>query len=184
MRPVFLKGENIMLSPLSAKHDLTDYASWLNDQETVLFIAGGKFPSTKEALAEYIDSCKHSNEGMLLGIFLNKSYKHIGNIALNHIMWKDRYADIGVLIGDKKSRGKGYAIEAVKLLTEHAFYKLNLHKIYAGMVKENKASINAFNRLGFKIEARFRKHCFVNNRYLDCYKMGLLKEEYKGIVTR
>lgn len=179
MRTVFLKGHNVLLSPLSKKHDLREYANWLNDQETVLFICSGRFPATLEGLEDYIDSYKARTDGMLLGIFLKKTMKHIGNITLSQINWKDRHADIGILVGDKEARGKGYAAEAIKLIVEHAFCKLNLHKLYAGMVKDNKASERAFKKAGFRTEARFKKHFYLNGEYLDCYKMGLLKEEYK-----
>ena len=135
VRSVFLEGKNISLRPLSKEDGFGNYASWLNDQETMLFMGSGRFPSTIEGLKEHIDFYNKSKDGMLLGIFLKKSSKHIGNITLHQISWKDRHAEIGILIGDIKSRGKGYATEAISLISDHAFNKLNLRKLYTGMVK-------------------------------------------------
>lgn len=179
MRRVFLESKNIFLRPLSKEDGFDNYANWLNDQETTLFIGSGKFPSTIEGLRGYIDFYNKSKDGMLLGIFLKKSSKHIGNITLHQISWKDRHAEIGIIIGDKKSRGKGYATEAVRLVADHAFNKLNLRKLYTGMIKGNEASKRAFEKVGFKVEGVLRGHFYLNGKYLDCYRMGLLRNEFK-----
>ena len=179
VRLVFLEGKNILLSPLSKEDILVDYASWLNDQETTLFMESGRFPVSVDVLKSYIDKFNNSKDGMLLGIFLKKPTKHIGNITLHTIDWKNRCAEIGIFIGDKQSRRKGYATLAINLIADHAFNKLNLHKLYTGMAKVNEASKSAFEKVGFKIEGVLREHLFLNGEYLDCYRMGLLKDEYQ-----
>lgn len=78
-----------------------------------------------------------------------------------------------------ESRGKGYATEAIHLIVEHAFNKMNLRKVYAGMVHGNEASKKTFEAVGFHVEGTLRKHFYLNGKYLDCYRMGLLKSEYK-----
>ena len=42
--------------------------------------------------------------------------------------------------------GKGYATEAIELVTDYAFKKLNLHKLTAGCYQLNEAAIKAFQR--------------------------------------
>lgn len=181
MRQIFLEGKNIFLSPLSKEDILNDYAGWLNNQETTLFMGSGRFPLTIDALKGYIDSYNSSKDGMLLGIFLKKTSrhtKHIGNITLHQIDWRNRHAEIGILIGDNKSQGKGRATEAICLISEHAFNKLNLRRICTGMVKGNEGSRRAFEKAGFKVEGMLREHFYLNGKYLDCYRMGLLKSEF------
>ena len=179
MRPIFLKGKRIFLSPLFDKQDLKSYASWLNDQETTTFMGSGRFPVSEKDLKNYAASYRRNKNGMLLGIFLNKSKKHIGNIALHMIDWRNSNAEIGIIIGDKKSRGKGLATEAIRLIVEHSFNRLNLHKLYAGMAEGNEASRRAFQKVGFKVEATLREHFYLNNRYLDCCRMGIIKNKIK-----
>jgi len=178
MISAFLKGKAIFLQPLSPEHNLDEYLSWINDQETTLYMGSGRFPQTRDSLKIYIDSFKNSKNGMLLGIFLNKGSKHIGNITLQQIDWLNRFAEIGIFIGNKKFRGKGYSKEAITLVVEHAFRKMNLMKIYAGMIEGNEISRKAFESIGFKIEGVFRSHFYLDGRYLDCYRLGLLKKEY------
>ena len=180
MRALFLEGRNILLGPLSGKEKLESYAQWINDQETTLFMGSGRFPANKEDLRDYIESYSRSKDGMILGIFTKKNKRHVGNITLHLIDWRNRNAEIGVLIGDKKLRGKGYATEAVRLVADHAFNKLNLRKLYTGMVKVNEASKRAFEKVGFKVEGILREHFYLNGKYLDCYRMGLLRSESMG----
>jgi RimJ/RimL family protein N-acetyltransferase len=181
MIPVFLEGRNIVLAPLSSDSDLSDYASWLNDQETTRYMESGNFPLSVDALKDYIDSLKNSSDAMLLGIFTKKSQKHIGNITLRQFDRRNSHAEIGVIIGDRESRGKGYATEAIRLLADHAFYQLNLHKVSSGMAKGNEGSKKAFEKAGFKVEGVLREHFYLDGTYLDCYRMGLLKSEYRRI---
>ncbi len=115
-------------------------------------MGSGRFPATIDGLKEHIDFYNKSKDGMQLGIFFKKSSRHIGNITLHQISWKDRHAEIGILMGDKKSRGKGYATEVIMLVADYAFNNLNLRKLYAGMVKGTEASKRAFEKVGFKIE--------------------------------
>lgn len=75
----------------------------LNDQESTLFMESGRFPASLEGLKNYIDKYNNSSEGILLGIFLKKSKKHIGNITLHQIDWRSRNAEIDIFIGDKQS---------------------------------------------------------------------------------
>lgn len=180
MRPVFLGDKNLILGPLQKEDNLDDYANWLNDQETTLFMGSGRFPISVETLRDYIDKYNNNKDGMLLGIFLKKPLKHIGNITLHQIDWINRHAEIGIFVGDKEVRGKGYATQSIKLVAEHAFFKLNLRKLYTGMIKGNAVAKKVFEKVGFKVEGTFKEHFYLNGDYLDCYRLGLLKGELKS----
>lgn len=180
MKPVFLEGENIILRPLSNKDKLDGYAEWINDQDTTLFMGSGRFPLNNEDIKEFINSYSKSKDGMLLGVFRKRSLMHIGNITLHMIDWRNRNAEIGVIIGNQRVRGKGYATEAIRLVAAHSFTRLNLKKLYCGMMKGNEASKRAFEKVGFKVEGVLREHFYLNGEYLDCYRMGLLKGEFTG----
>jgi len=58
-------------------------------------------------------------------------------------------AGIGVLI-DKKYRGKGYAKNAIKLLSDYCFNTLLLNQIYALVLASNLKSVLLFESLGFE----------------------------------
>ena len=178
MTSIFLENERIYMRTLSGEDDFREYEKWLNDQENTVYMGSGKFPVTVDSLKKYVENFAGNQNGMLLGIFLKGKDEHIGNITLQQINWKDRNGEVGVIIGDKEQWGKGYATDAIKLVAEHAFKKLNLHKIYAGVVDGNMGSKKAFKKVGFKEEAVLREHFYLNGEYQDCSRLGLLASEY------
>ncbi len=94
MRAVFIESKSIFLAPLSKKDKLEGYTSWINDQETTLFMGSGRFPLNNADIKEYIKSYSSSKDGMILGIFLKKTSRHIGNITLHQIDWRNWDAEI------------------------------------------------------------------------------------------
>ena len=95
----------------------------------------------------------HGNkDNIFLAIVLKDNKKHIGNIKIGPINWYHRLAEIGIMIGEKDCWGKGYAAEAISLLADFAFSKLNLHKLTAGCYEQNQGSLKAFQKAGFEVE--------------------------------
>ena len=178
-RIIFLKGNKIDLCPLDPEGDLTQYVSWVNDQENTKYMAVGNYPLTQVQLKEYIH-CHSDSKSLLLGIFLKKENRHIGNITLHQVDHHNRVREIGILIGDKTSQGKGFGSEAVRLIVSHAFMRLNLHKLTTGMVQENAASQKMFEKIGFKREGCLRQHFYLDGKYHDCLRYGLLRSEYSA----
>ncbi len=175
---VFLSGKRVELRVLDLNDDLSAYESWVNDQATTKYLCSGKYPLTQEGIRKYIKQFK-SGRQILLGIFTKKGHRHIGNIALRSIDECNRNADIGLMIGDGGVRGRGFGTEALALMVKHAFFSLNLHRVIAGVVESNVASIRLFERLGFQKEGKLREHFYVSGRYENVFVYGLLRSEYK-----
>ena len=57
-------------------------------------------------------------------------------------------AGIGILIL-KEFRNKGFASEALKMITQYAFDHLNLHQVYANIPADNRNSLALFKKLKF-----------------------------------
>jgi [ribosomal protein S5]-alanine N-acetyltransferase len=109
-------------------------------------------------------------------MFLKETQTHIGNIKIGSINWQHRYGDVGLLIGDKNSWGKGIAAEAISLVTQYAFEELNLHKLTAGMYEQNIGSYKAFIKAGYQEVGRFKQHYFSHGEYVD----GIVVERCLG----
>jgi len=86
------------------------------------------------------------------------------------------------MIGRKEFWGKGYAFEAWNLLIGHAFLRLGLQKIVAGVVESNVASLKTLQKLGFQIEGRLRAEFWVDGEYRDVLRLGLLRDEFHKFV--
>ncbi|PIQ85209.1 MAG: GNAT family N-acetyltransferase [Candidatus Omnitrophica bacterium CG11_big_fil_rev_8_21_14_0_20_45_26] len=184
MKTPFLESKRLILHALKPEVDLCHYLSWINDQETTRFMGSGRFPNFLSDLKRYISHYRQVKDGMLLGIATKKGRKHIGNITLHQIDNRNQLAEIGVIIGQKTARGKGYAQEAIRLVAEHAFMRLNLNKVCAGIVEGNEASKRAFEKVGFKVEGRLKHHFYLDNQFLDVFRLGLLRKDYVRQLAR
>ncbi len=178
---VFLSGNRVDLCVLDPQADMSTYESWINDQETTRYLMAGKYPLTQKGIRQFIKQFKNSKE-ILLGIFLKRDRRYIGNIALRLIDERNRSADIGLMIGDADSRGQGFGAEALRLIVEHAFFCLNLHRVMAGIVESNVPSVRLFERLGFQKEGMLREYFYVNGKHESFLLYGLLRPEYKKPV--
>jgi RimJ/RimL family protein N-acetyltransferase len=173
----FIEGEQIFLREVRQNDVNENYYKWMNDNEITRHTESRFYPYSMEQLLSYVGSLDGKREAVFLAIVDKTSGQHIGNIKLGNIDWIHRRADIGVIIGDKKCWGKGYASEAIALISEHAFRKLNLHKVWAGCYANNDGSIKAFKKAGFNEEGVQRRHYYCDGDYIDVVLLGKFKEE-------
>jgi len=143
-----------------------------------MFMESGYYPTTLQSLSSYIESVDHSKQ-LFLAIHEKESGKHIGNIKLYNFLTPHQRADYGVLLGDKNSWGKGYASEASKAIINHAFNKMNIRRIFLGVLDGNTAAVQLYKKLGFVQEGTLRKDRYCGGKFVDCLIFGLLKEEWK-----
>jgi len=60
-------------------------------------------------------------------------------------------AGLGIIIAEKQYRQKGYAYNTLKVFIDYAFNTLNLNQLWCNIMANNKASINLFEKSGFKL---------------------------------
>jgi RimJ/RimL family protein N-acetyltransferase len=82
------------------------------------------------------------------------------------------------MIGDKKMWGRGIGREVMRLMVEHGFNRLNLHKFEFPCAAEHKAAVRMLLAVGFKFEGRQREAAFRWGKYEDDFRMGLLASEF------
>ena len=90
--------------------------------------------------------------------------------------WKNRLAELAILIGEKSSRGKGFGTDAVKTLCRFGFMEMGLHKITVKVFAFNTAAIRCYEKCGFVREGLLRKEYFREGKFHDVIVMGLLNE--------
>ena len=109
----------------------------------------------------------------------------IGVISLKFIDFLNRNAEIAMVLSFNKKHGA--ALQAMTLITEHGFDRLNLLKIYAGTNAALWKFANTLETIGYRMEV-LRKNMGIRNGIAfyflfiaidkdDYYK---LKEERKG----
>jgi RimJ/RimL family protein N-acetyltransferase len=111
-------------------------------------------------------------------IKIKESGAKIGTVSMSDIHYKNQHGEIGIMIGEAKEQGKGYALEATEAIVNYAFKELNLARVYLNVLENNAAAIRLYNKLGFQQEGVLRHHHFTNGSFLNVLIMGLLRAEW------
>lgn len=109
---------------------------------------------------------------------IEKENTLIGEVRFKSIKWFNRKAELSLVI-KKEFQNKGYGTEVLKSIIEHAFNTMNLYRLEAEVIDFNDASKSVIEKYGFVLEGRLREAKFVNGKYFDILRYGLLKKEWK-----
>ncbi len=173
----FIQGTDIYLRELRECDLEGPWHGWFNDSETTRFQNKKVFPNTREKQRAYYDSLKASSSDVVLAIVESATGKHVGNVGLHHIDWIHSSAELGIVIGDKSARGKGYGRQCWKLITDYGFETLNLHRVYATILSENVASRKCAEAAGFKKEGEISEAFYKNGKYHNAAYYNALRDK-------
>jgi ribosomal-protein-alanine N-acetyltransferase len=110
------------------------------------------------------------------GIFLTGNEQLIGNATLSEVVRGNLQSCwIGYYL-DKMQNGKGYMTEAVKLAVDYGFNELKLHRIEAGVMPHNKASIRVLEKAGFHKEGIAKENVRINGRWEDHQILAIINK--------
>ena len=107
------------------------------------------------------------------------SYQAIGTCQFISIDWRNRSAEVGIMIGEKSMWNRGYGTETMSLLLEHGFNTLNLHRIWLQVFASNPRGIRAYEKAGFTHEGKFRQAEFRKGTYWDVHLMSVLVDDWR-----
>ncbi len=93
--------------------------------------------------------------------------------------WKNRSAEIGISIGEKKYWNRGFGRDTMRLMLRHAFNDLNLNRVYLYVFETNERAKKAYLATGFVEEGRLRQDIYKNGRYIDTFIMSVLRSEWQ-----
>jgi len=173
-----LQGNRLYLRGLVEADADGAYPGWLNDPEVCAGNSHGVYPYSREGALSFIRQAGQGADRLVLAVVLKEGHRHIGNVALQNIHPIYRSAELAILMGDKGAWGKGYGLEACRLLCAHGFNVLNLNRIACGTFASNEGMIRLATALGMKQEGIRRQGAYKNGAYLDVVEFGLLKSEF------
>lgn len=172
-----LIGDNIYLSPRNIE-DVEIFTEWLNDFETTDYIGRSHQLVSLDVERKFLE--KHTDDECSFVIIELENDKIIGTISLGDIKHISKTATLGIFIGDKLARNKGYGTEAIRLILDYGFNYLNLQNIKLDVLEINERAIACYKKCGFKEYGRRRKCIFLDGKYYDRISMDILKEEFTG----
>jgi RimJ/RimL family protein N-acetyltransferase len=104
---------------------------------------------------------------------------HIGSVGLHSIDWKNRSAELGIVIGEKEYWGQGCGTDTIRALLGLGFREMNLHRIFLRVNEDNARGIRCYEKAGFQREGVSRDAVFKEGAYCDQYVMSILETEFE-----
>ena len=169
----FLKSKRLSMRALE-RNDLTKIQEWLSDEDFTRLLFQGDIPKNIEKIKhDFLDNIDPKKD-IIFGIVDQSNDELIGWAGIYEINWLSRNGELRFFIGKKKLWNKGFATDAVLLLIQYGFDKLNLHRLHGGANLENYGSVKVFRKLGFSEEGISKDGFFRNGRYYDLIHFGLI----------
>ena len=175
----YATGKRIYLRPIEKKDINKKYLAWINNQKLCGHLEVNRFPNSIKDLKDYYKNSKSSKSKVLFAICIKQTDEHIGNCSLTNIDWINRRAQYGRLIGLEKKNLKGLGTEALELLKEYAFNKLNLNSIWTGVNQKNIASIKSNIKSGMKKIGVFPESVFYQGELVDMVLICITKKKFE-----
>jgi len=178
MGPVMLRGDRLQLRPVK-ESDLEGLYVEFNNLE----YRGSFFPVGLQSEPEFRrgfdkDGFWSKDEGMLL--MIDPDGEIAGEIEFFPITHYLVGYELSYLIFGEKHTGKGYASEAVRLLTEYLFARLRINRLQLNIHPQNEASRRVATKSGYTFEGLMRGCWFHAGEYHDLEIWSILRDELGG----
>jgi RimJ/RimL family protein N-acetyltransferase len=187
---VFSKGKLCELH-VRSDHDLDMYNAAIMQQDTTKFMLTGSYPM-RDIDSQEVWAKERAAGDILFSIVLpfdddsTRYFQHprgslVGVCGIHSRRDIYQSGELRILIFDKDAVGKGIGTEAVKMLVDYGFNRLNLHRIWLGVNADNDRAVKCYLKAGFKEEGRLREDIFYHGKWADAIRMGILRSEWKGL---
>ena len=105
----------------------------------------------------------------------------VGTCAFSQLDGDNGSALYHITIGEKDAWGQGYGTEATRLMLDHAFGTLGLHRVALYVFEFNERAIRAYRRCGFVLEGRSRESIFRDGQWWDELAMSVLESDWRRL---
>lgn len=171
---ISLKTERLNITLFDYKHITSDYIAWLNDKQLMQYSSQRYIEHNKDTCEEYLNKFKKHHNNIFLAIE-DLSHKLIGTMTV-YCDSNNDIIDLGIMIGDKDSKGKGIGLEAWKAVIDWIIINLKPRKLTAGCMSVNFPMIRLMENIGMKPDGVRKNHLLWNDQYVDLIYMALKNE--------
>lgn len=176
-------GEKVTLREATNK-DIDELYFWKFEEEKqeAKKWNGPYIPEEKITKKEFQNSWrKEIFSGIPASLVMKCDEKAIGSVGSYWVDENTNWLETGIVIYDSNFWNGGYGTEAYKLWIDFIFSFTDIHRLGMSTWSGNIRMMKVAEKLGMKEEARIRNARQVNGEYFDAIKMGILRNEWKGI---
>lgn len=167
--PPHIQTANLNIVPFTEKHICDAYIAWLNDDQLMQHSEQRHRHHTRETCEAYLHTFAKSDNVFIA--LEDKSGKLIGTMTVYYDN-NNRIADMGILLGDKSSQGKGLALEAWQAVSDWVIQHMEPRKLTAGCMQSNTAMLRIMQKSGMQTDCIRKRHFLRNGQEEDIVYMA------------
>ena len=163
-------GRRVFLSPIT-KEDTKMIIEWRNQPEIRNCFLDRRL-LTEEMHDRWLKEYVYTGRTHQWIIYEMDTKQPVGCTYLRDIDYTNRKCEFGIYIGELQKTTMGYGSEACAIVTDYAFSKINMAKVFLKVLADNKAAIKTYKNVGYIEEGLFRMDRWINNKPVDVMYMA------------
>jgi RimJ/RimL family protein N-acetyltransferase len=180
--PDQLDGDRVVLKR-HVPGNLAAFMRWYADPEVSRLTRYQDGPMARPEIERFFQARVLGTDSLAMAIHERASDRLLGTCAFSQLDGENGSALFHITIGEKDAWGKGFGTEATRLMLEHAFERLRLHRIGLSVFAFNERAIRSYRRAGFVIEGRAREAIRRDGRWWDEVEMSILDSDWRAIAS-
>jgi RimJ/RimL family protein N-acetyltransferase len=178
--PEALAGSGIVLRR-HVPANLAAFRRWYADPEIARLARYQEAPMRPEEIDRFFTARVVGNEALAMAIHEASTGRLLGTCAFSQLDAENGSALYHITIGEKDAWGRGHGTEATRLMVDHAFGTLGLHRIALFVFEFNERAIRSYERSGFVVEGRSRESIWRDGRWWDELAMSVLESDWRRL---
>jgi RimJ/RimL family protein N-acetyltransferase len=178
--PEVLTGEDVVLRR-HVPSNLRAFQRWYTDPEVVRLTRYQDSPMRPEEIERFFAARALGSDSLAMAIHRRDDERLIGTCALSQLDADNGSALFHITIGEKDTWGHGYGTAATRLMIDHAFGGLGLHRVGLTVFSFNERAIRSYRSVGFVVEGRAREAIWREGRWWDEISMSILDGDWQAM---
>jgi RimJ/RimL family protein N-acetyltransferase len=180
--PDRLEGDRVILKR-HVPGNLAAFMRWYADPEVSRLTRYQDGPMARPEIERFFQARVLGTDSLAMAIHEGATDRLLGTCAFSQLDGENGSALFHITIGEKDAWGKGFGTEATRLMLEHAFDRLRLHRIGLSVFAFNERAIRSYRRAGFVIEGRAREAIRRDGQWWDEVEMSILDSDWRAIAA-
>ena len=176
--PEILTG-NLVVLRRHVPQNVAAFRRWYADPEIARLARYQPSPMRPDEIDRFFEARVVGPDALAMAVHEKTTNRLIGTCAFSQLDGENGSALYHITIGEADAWGHGYGTEATRLMLDHAFGTLSLHRIGLFVFEFNERAIRAYKRCGFVIEGRSRESIWRDGRWWDELAMSVLESDWR-----
>jgi RimJ/RimL family protein N-acetyltransferase len=178
--PDVLTGDDVVLRR-HVPSNLRAFQRWYTDPEVVRLTRYQDSPMRPDEIERFFAARALGSDSLAMAIHRRDDDRLIGTCALSQLDADNGSALFHITIGEKDVWGHGFGTEATRLMIDHAFGGLGLHRVGLTVFAFNERAIRSYRSVGFVVEGRAREAIWREGRWWDEISMSILDGDWQAM---